>query len=241
MGGPIGLEEWGFEVVDGVLSPEECDAAAEALTPGGRSGAGTRNLLAEGWCRSLANRLRAHADLAAMIPEGATAVQCTYFEKSRAGNWLVPMHQDLSLPVAGRVEHPDLRGWSEKEGTLFVQPPDSFLAAMVAVRIHLDPCGPDDGPLRVVPGSHLLGRLAPDALAAARRATPEVECLAGRGAALVMKPLLLHASSRATGDGRRRVLHFLFAPRDLPCGLRRRDKDPKHTDRPPVDDLEGVR
>lgn len=218
-----GLEEHGYAIIAGVVAPEECDSLAEAVAPAGRSPAGTRNLLKEGWCRSLAGRLRSDARLAGMIPADADAVQCTYFEKSRAGNWLVPMHQDLALPVAERVGHPDLRGWSEKEGGLFVQPPASFLAAMVAVRIHLDPCGLDDGPLRVVPGSHRLGRLAPDALSAARLATPDVPCLADRGAALVMRPLLLHASSRSTGDGRRRILHFLFAPREFPCGLRPRD------------------
>jgi hypothetical protein len=35
-----------------------------------------------------------------------------------------------------------------------------------------------------------------------------------------MRPLLLHASSKASGSSLRRVLHFLFGPRDLPHGLR---------------------
>jgi hypothetical protein len=34
-----------------------------------------------------------------------------------------------------------------------------------------------------------------------------------------MKPLLLHASSKATVPNRRRVLHFLFGPKALPLGL----------------------
>jgi hypothetical protein len=34
-----------------------------------------------------------------------------------------------------------------------------------------------------------------------------------------MRPLLLHASSKATGTSRRRVLHFVFGPPDLPLGL----------------------
>lgn len=222
MDGPNELEERGFAIVDGVLAPDECDALAAAVAPGGRTSAGTRNLLAEDWCRALAARLQSAPRLAPMLPGDAAAAQCTYFEKSRAGNWLVPMHQDLCLPVADRVDHPELRGWSEKEGGPFVQPPDWFLAATVAVRIHLDPCGPDDGPLRVVPGSHRLGRIDPDAIADARRAAPEAACLVARGAALVMKPLLLHASSRSSGAGRRRVLHFLFTPREFPCGLRPR-------------------
>jgi hypothetical protein len=34
-----------------------------------------------------------------------------------------------------------------------------------------------------------------------------------------MRPLLLHSSSRAQAQAPRRVLHFLFGPRELPCGL----------------------
>ena len=214
------LADDGFELVRGVLDPAECEALAVRIAPGGRSSAGSRGLLAESWCRELADRLRGSERLAALIPGDFAAMQCTFFEKSRGGNWLVPWHQDLSIPVAGRVEHPSLRGWSEKEGTTFVQPPDAVLAELVAVRLHLDPCGPEDGPLRVIPGSHRLGRLDPEAVPDARRSAAEVACLAGRGDALAMRPLLLHASSRSEGAGRRRVLHFLFGPAQLPFGLR---------------------
>jgi hypothetical protein len=54
---------------------------------------------------------------------------------------------------------------------------------------------------------------------ALRRRDAGVECIAPRGAALVMRPLLLHASSKSTGQGRRRVLHFLFASDALPVPL----------------------
>ena len=36
---------------------------------------------------------------------------------------------------------------------------------------------------------------------------------------MLMRPLLLHASSKATGASRRRVLHFVFGPPALPHGL----------------------
>ena len=39
------------------------------------------------------------------------------------------------------------------------------------------------------------------------------------GDALLMRPLLLHASTRINGGGNRRVLHFLFGPPNLPFGL----------------------
>jgi hypothetical protein len=34
-----------------------------------------------------------------------------------------------------------------------------------------------------------------------------------------MKPLLLHASSKAASPRPRRVLHFLYGPKQLPLGL----------------------
>lgn len=135
-------------------------------------------------------------------------------------NWLVPVHQDLSIPVAERLPDASLRGWSEKEGSIYVQPPVDLLQQLVAVRLHIDSCGDHDGPLRVVPGSHTLGRVDPNAAASIRSRSLEIPCTGARGSALVMRPLLLHASSKATGSSLRRVLHFLFGPPSLPYGLR---------------------
>jgi ectoine hydroxylase-related dioxygenase (phytanoyl-CoA dioxygenase family) len=87
------------------------------------------------------------------------------------------------------------------------------LEAMLAVRLHLDDCGPDNGPLRVIPGSHRLGRLRRDQIAACRQEIEEVVCNAQAGAALLLRPLLLHASSPARTPSHRRVIHIEFAPR----------------------------
>lgn len=157
--------------------------------------------------------------VSAIIPAEHVAVQCTYFEKSVSTNWLVPVHQDLGIPVASRLHHPALSGWSEKEGTLFVQPPAQVLQELVAIRVHLDDCTEKDGPLRVVPGSHLLGKISADSAPSVRDSCGEVTCTLSRGAVLTMRPLLLHASSKAKGVSKRRVLHFLFGPRALPYGL----------------------
>ena len=48
----------------------------------------------------------------------------------------------------------------------------------------------------------------------------EVACTVGRGGALILKPLLLHASSKASSPNHRRVLHFLFGPASIGYGLR---------------------
>jgi ectoine hydroxylase-related dioxygenase (phytanoyl-CoA dioxygenase family) len=209
----------GFAVLPKVLTKAECDVLSTHVAELGSDSPGTRNLLRLDWCRDLAASLRLHPDIVVAIPSDFTAVQCTYFEKSHEQNWLVPVHQDLSIPVKARVEHADLRGWSEKEGKLFVQPPAELLARLVAVRVHIDPCGEDDGPLQFVPGTHLLGRLSAEQASALKKSGPVVTCLADRGDALMMRPLALHASSKATGTSRRRVLHFVFGPRELPCGL----------------------
>lgn len=211
------FDDDGFSVVTALLSHTELARVDSALA--GRSRIGARDLLAEPWCFELALRLQADARLRDALPRAHVPVQCTSFEKSVERNWLVPVHQDVAVPVAGRVAHPALSGWSNKGGTWFVQPPVDVLEQLVAVRLHIDDCGAGDGPLHVVPGSHRHGRLADASAIALRDACGTVACPVPRGGAMVLRPLLLHASSKATGSSRRRVLHFLFGPRALPCGL----------------------
>lgn len=194
-------------------------SAAHAAAGDSLSG-GNRCLLRQAWCADLARRLAADAAIAPLLPSAAVAVQCTYFEKSAQRNWLVALHQDLSMPVAERIEDPALGPWSSKDGQWFVQPPLAVLEALVAVRLHLDECRLDQGALRVVPGSHTGGIVAPDAALALRERLGEVPCPVEAGGAFVMKPLLLHASSKSRAAGRRRVLHFLYGPPTLPLGLR---------------------
>jgi hypothetical protein len=212
-------EEEGFLSLDPLLSPEQTTAAEADLEVLRVDSVGTRNLLGQAWCRSLVGWLKEQPVISAVLQADAVAVQCTLFEKSSERNWLVPPHQDLSIPVRRKVEAPGLSGWSKKEGVLYVQPPVEVLEQLVAVRIHIDECGPEHGPLRVVPGSHRLGRVGEKDISAIREESGERECVVGRGGALVIRPLLLHASSKATAPNRRRVLHFLFGPGELPLGL----------------------
>ncbi|KAB8180051.1 phytanoyl-CoA dioxygenase [Lysobacter maris] len=211
------FSEHGFAVIEDVLDGAECDRLSTRLQSLGRPG--TRDLLQHDWCGALASRIRSSPALAGLVPATHVAVQCSCFEKSTATNWLVATHQDLAVPVGARIEHPDLSGWSRKQGALYVQPPLEVLRDLVAIRLHVDACAEADGPLRVVPGSHAHGRIAAGEIAALRAARPEVVCAAPRGSVLAMRPLLLHASSRASGTSMRRVLHFLFGPPSLPHGL----------------------
>ena len=213
------LDSHGFAMIPSVLSDSECDRILSSLGGLDAASAGSRCLLQYGWCQALAAQLRAHSGIATLLPADDVAVQCTYFEKSLSRNWLVPIHQDLSIPVAARVDHPALRGWSEKEGSLYVQPPAELLERLVAIRLHLDPCSDADGPLQFIPGSHRHGRIDAAEAAQWRRDHGLVSCTQARGDALAMRPLTLHASSKASGASLRRVLHFVFGPPALPYGL----------------------
>ncbi|PHV09744.1 phytanoyl-CoA dioxygenase family protein [Chitinimonas sp. BJB300] len=213
------LEEQGFEIIEAVLTLSECDEIAAKLSSISLSGAGTRNLLKENWCADLSRKVFRHPSIYRSVPPSYIAVQCNYFEKSKENNWLVPLHQDISIPVLQRVNHPQLSGWSGKEGFTYVQPPLNVLQSLVTVRIHIDACGTNDGPIKVVPKSHMLGIVSAESGLKVRRQSEEVSCIVSKGGAVVMRPLILHASSKATGDSRRRVLHFLFGPPYLPYGL----------------------
>jgi ectoine hydroxylase-related dioxygenase (phytanoyl-CoA dioxygenase family) len=83
---------------------------------------------------------------------------------------------------------------------------------MVTLRVHLDDCGEDNGPLDVLPGTHLAGRLARTDVARLTQAAEPLLCLAARGDILAMRPLLLHRSQRARKPAARRILHLEWAP-----------------------------
>src|SRR5580698_6214520 len=148
----------GYFVIPGVIDAV-LNRRLGAFVAGIASGAGSRRLLDEAWCAHLAGALRGDARIRSLLPRNAVAVQCTLFDKSPAKNWLVSLHQDLSIPVRARVAAAQCSGWSEKKGVLFVQPPVEVLEQLVAVRMHLDNCPADAGALRLVPGSHTFGRL----------------------------------------------------------------------------------
>lgn len=208
------LEERGHALVPALLPHELLDATAQSLDHWLGQAAGSRNLLAHPSCSEMAIQLKARLSGMDLLDASSVAVQCTLFDKTADRNWLVALHQDTSIPASGAGMPCVI-----KEGEPYVQPPIDVLQSLLAVRVHLDDCGAEAGPLRVVPGSHRAGRLDGDEAQALRAAHGETVCTAAHGDALLMRPLLLHASSRAKSPARRRVLHFLFGPANLPQGL----------------------
>jgi hypothetical protein len=67
------------------------------------------------------------------------------------------------------------------------------------------------------------GRLSPKQVATLEKENC-VTCTVPRGGALLMRPLLLHASSKCVVPKPRRVIHLEFAASELPLGLEWHDR-----------------
>lgn len=207
----------GFSVLPGLLGEEECQALVSELGP--VAGAGKRGILGHPVVAALARSSRLLEVVQPCLTGAARAVRALFFDKSPHANWLVPWHQDLTLAAKSRAEVAGFGPWSLKEGIPHVQPPVRLLERMVTVRIHLDSADASNGALRVLAGSHCQGRLGAERIQELRGFLPEFLCVSPVGGALLMRPLLLHASGRSVSPCHRRVLHMEYADYDLPDGL----------------------
>jgi hypothetical protein len=201
------FERDGCTVVPSVATESQLERATAYCDSVQLSGAGSRDLLELPWCADIARSLRFITPLSTLLGESRTAVQCTLFVKDSQRNWLVPLHRDYSVPVKAKVESSHWSAWSIKQSVMFGRPPQFVLESLVAVRIHLEDTDASNGALQVVKGSHL------STVTSGERTSHFVP----RGGALVMRPLLLHASSKIV-TANRRVLHFLYGPSTLPDG-----------------------
>jgi len=215
----------GFVVVSEAIGAVEMDAIGAAIGPltervSATGQGGARRLFEEvPEVRTLAHHPAVRGAAVAALGPACFPVRALLFDKTPAANWKVAWHQDLTIAVRARRDVVGYGPWSSKAGVPHVQPPISVLERMVAVRVHLDDCGADNGPLRALPGSHRAGRLRAAEIEAWRRRVAEVSCVVPRGGLLVMRPLLLHASSPAKCPGHRRVIHIEYAATELARGL----------------------
>ena len=226
------LQEAGFAVVPPLYAPPElaallrCIEQAPAASPNFRRSQDVfaiRNLLGEVpalW--PLLDTPALRRLLGELFPAGCHLTKGIYFDKPAGSNWLVAWHQDLMINVAHRADLPGFGPWTAKAGWVAVQPPVAVLENTVTIRLHLDYCDATNGALKVVPGSHL-GGVVPAETIATHTATATV-CAVPAGGAMLMKPLLLHASNRSTSNRPRRVIHLEFSAAELPEGLAWRER-----------------
>jgi ectoine hydroxylase-related dioxygenase (phytanoyl-CoA dioxygenase family) len=206
------LDGAGYALADIVLADHQCEHIASSLPAVAAGRGGVRNLIGHPTVTRLLHHERLGGYLWSMIGRDLVAVKATLFDKTQETNWRVQWHQDRAIAVKERLQVSGYGPWSTKSGSLHVEPPAEVLAQMIAIRVHLDACGEENGPLRVIPGSHRAGKLADDDLADMVAGSPIAELYVPQGGILLMRPLLVHASAPARATAHRRVLHIEFAP-----------------------------
>jgi hypothetical protein len=211
------IDQNGFAIISGVLGDEQRLELISELGP--VAGAGRRDLLSLPMIRSLAYSDQLLNLVRPNLPVEPIPVRAIYFDKSPEANWLVTWHQDMTLALQARVDVPGFSPWSVKDGIPHVQPPVELLEKMLTIRLHLDDADDTNGALRVLPGSHRLGRLSSESIQRLRADQSDFLCAVPAGGAMLMRPLLLHASGRSTSTRHRRVVHIEYAGFALPPEL----------------------
>jgi len=228
------LNEAGYSLVPAVFDGAHVDAITQGLEQAfqnptaaamrGESGNvyGARNILflwrqaASVWQQPPLPEI-----LTALLGPGFGLVRGLYFDKPPENTWALPWHKDMTIAVRdNRLGGTSFTKPTVKAGVPHIQAPLQVLERMATARIHLDDVTEENGPLRVIPGSHRTGvsmelwDVAPQSI------------LAGAGDVLLMRPLLAHASNRSLpGTARhRRILHLEFAAAgELPDGYQWHD------------------
>jgi len=210
------VERDGFAIIPSCLDDSSIKRLSESLDD---TQYGQRNLLREPIIQELARSQEVRRVIAPVLGPNCFAIKGILFNKTQKSNWKVPWHQDLTITVHDRIEAEGFGPWTIKGGVVNVQPRADVLRGILAIRIHLDANDNQNGPLRVIPGSHNHGRLAAEQIASWDK-SGAVTCLVPRGGALLMRPLILHASSACQLPKSRRIIHLEYSSADLPSGLR---------------------
>lgn len=212
----------GYFIQDNFLTSEELASINNALSALSVSnhGAGIRDVLQRcPYLLQFANSQRILSYVEKFLESPASLVRAILFNKTTENNWLVPWHQDKTVAVSKRFVNPLWNCWSVKGGVHHVQPPVEVLNRMITLRIHLDDATQENGCLKVIPNSHALGILKQSEITDAVKHSSYQLCEGVAGSALVMRPHLIHGSSKATTLIQRRILHLEFSDFSLPNNI----------------------
>jgi ectoine hydroxylase-related dioxygenase (phytanoyl-CoA dioxygenase family) len=204
------LAKEGWLVEPSGLGPEILATLRRTAFDSAQPDAGQRCLLDQPAVATAAKEIRTLLISRDFLTRASVAVQAIAFDKTPGVNWKVTWHQDVLFPFAAPTQDAGYELPCVKDGIPYARPPRDVLEHLLAVRLHLDDCHEENGPLRVISGSHTLGVLKAKVVSQLAAAELPVTCLANEGDVLLMKPLLLQASSPATEPSHRRVLHIVF-------------------------------
>lgn len=216
------FERDGFLLLKSVIGEQEIKHLKRAIEEhiSSASAPGVRHLLRR--CLAV-RRVSKSPEILAIARKylGITArpVKAIFFDKTASSNWYVTWHQDLTIAVKEKIEFPGYGPWSIKDGIPHVQPPASVLERVTAIRIHLDDCSEENGALKFIAGTHKFGKLSSQDFSKLKEANEAICCSAAAGDVIVMSPLIVHSSSKATNPSQRGVLHIEYAAGSLAGGM----------------------
>jgi ectoine hydroxylase-related dioxygenase (phytanoyl-CoA dioxygenase family) len=207
------VQEEGYGLIPSVFGKDEVlnllnDLRSENLP---RTRAGVRHAMRSAKITGIALDGRMLEIARDVLGSGALAFRATLFEKLPDSNWLVVWHQDTALPLRDRREVTGWGPWSVKDGVNYAHAPAQALEKVLALRLHLDDSTLDNGPLRVLPGTHTQGVLTDDEIHGVAERAKSIDCLMRLGGIVAMRPLVIHASSKSRTNSPRRVLHIEYA------------------------------
>lgn len=215
------LEADGYALLEGAFSAEDVQgaiaewsevlqrhAADEAiLASADGQPFGARNLL-ELWpgVMDLARQPGLRELLCELLGPGAGVVRVLFFDKPPGHSWALPWHKDYNIAVAAHGPEGAFTKPTRKAGVPHVMAPYSLLSTMLTARIHLDDMTADNGPLKVLPGSHRLYSTGEGELS--QHSPVAIHCRAGD--VFLMRPLLTHSSGhiRPGIGSHRRIVHL---------------------------------
>jgi ectoine hydroxylase-related dioxygenase (phytanoyl-CoA dioxygenase family) len=207
------IEQTGFGIVPQLVN--ELDTLNLIETLGGadlpRSRAGIRHVMNQPPVSRITQSEEVLGLVKTILGKEAIPFRATLFDKSPTSNWLVMWHQDTALPLLEKKEADGWGPWSVKDGVIYAHAPASALEQVLAVRIHLDDSNLNNGPLRVLPGTHKTGVLTDEELQRLPAGIRAVDCTVPKGGVVLMRPLVVHASSKSTSAEPRRVIHIEYA------------------------------
>ncbi len=147
-----------------------------------------------------------------LLGAGFGLVRVLYFDKPSDRSWSLPFHKDMTIAVkTNQLRSNEFSKPTNKAGVDHVEAPTWLLQQMLTLRLHLDDVTASNGPLQVIPRTHLAGKET-------NPTSPEpIKILCDQGDVLAMRPLVCHGSAHSLPESnlRRRILHLEF------CGRRR--------------------
>jgi ectoine hydroxylase-related dioxygenase (phytanoyl-CoA dioxygenase family) len=193
----------GYELVENVFTLSECQAILTHLP---KTGYCLRDPLIQ--FPEIIELIRA-SKITELFPH-YSIVRSVFFQKPNSNNWHVPLHQDKLVQVSHKIELPGFGPWSVKNNINHVQPTPEIMNQVISLRIHLSDCSANDGPLEIIPNSHLTNY---EPLYENSQST---EITGEAGSLLIFSPLCWHKSKKCKSNSQRAVLHMEISKGSLP-------------------------